>query len=186
MREPTFSDFQHLQYRGMMVHGSLMEEKCGLPMAASMMMGPLPTSFGFTLEPERMLKVEAQLSTFLVENGMPGYSVGQKIIDKTGMRASNTAELVFEDCIVPPENLVGEVGDSMIHMMGNLEIERLTLAAMSLGIARRSLDEMNKYATDREAFEDKSETLVKFRGMLVNHGQNTEQCVLTSTTQQIT
>ena len=97
-------------------------------------------------------KGRAQLSTFLVESGMPGYSVGQKIIDKTGMRASNTAELVFEDCIIPPENLVGEVGDSMLHMMGNLEIERLTLAAMSLGIARRSLDEMNKYATDREAF----------------------------------
>tara|TARA_B100000214_G_scaffold373049_1_gene352553 strand:- start:361 stop:1608 length:1248 start_codon:yes stop_codon:yes gene_type:complete len=94
----------------------------------------------------------AEISTFLVENGMPGYSVGQKIMDKTGMRASNTAELVFEDCIVPADNLVGEVGDSMIHMMRNLEIERLTLAAMSLGIARRSLDEMNKYATDREAF----------------------------------
>ena len=95
---------------------------------------------------------KAQISTFLVENGMPGYSVGQKIIDKTGMRASNTAELVFEDCIVPAENLVGDVGDSMIHMMRNLELERLTLAAMSLGIARRSLHEMNKYAAEREAF----------------------------------
>ena len=94
----------------------------------------------------------AQISTFLVENGMPGYTVGQKIMDKTGMRASNTAELVFEDCIVPKENLVGGIGESMIHMMRNLEIERLTLAAMSLGIARRSLDEMNKYASDREAF----------------------------------
>ncbi len=95
---------------------------------------------------------KAQISTFLVENGMPGYSVGQKIIDKTGMRASNTAELVFEDCIVPNANLVGDVGDSMIHMMRNLELERLTLAAMSLGIARRSLHEMNKYAAEREAF----------------------------------
>lgn len=94
----------------------------------------------------------AQISTFLVENGMPGYSVGQKILDKTGMRASNTAELVFEDCVVPAGNLVGGEGESMIHMMRNLEIERLTLAAMSLGIARRSLDEMNKYASDREAF----------------------------------
>ncbi len=97
-------------------------------------------------------KGKAEISTFLVEKGMPGYTVGQKIIDKTGMRASNTAELVFEDCIVPAENLVGEVGDSMIHMMRNLELERLTLAAMALGIARRSLAEMNKYATDREAF----------------------------------
>ncbi len=94
----------------------------------------------------------AELSTFLVEKGMPGYSVGQKIMDKTGMRASNTAELVFEDCIVPAENLVGNVGESMIHMMRNLELERLTLAAMALGISRRSLEEMNRYATDREAF----------------------------------
>ena len=94
----------------------------------------------------------AELSTFLVEKGMPGYSVGQKIMDKTGMRASNTAELVFEDCIVPAENQVGNVGDSMIHMMRNLELERLTLAAMALGISRRSLEEMNRYATDREAF----------------------------------
>ncbi|RAH14684.1 MAG: isovaleryl-CoA dehydrogenase [Methanobacteriota archaeon] len=94
----------------------------------------------------------AQISTFLVENGMSGYTVGQKIMDKTGMRGSNTAELVFEDCIVPKENLVGGIGESMIHMMRNLEIERLTLAAMSLGIARRSLEEMNKYASDREAF----------------------------------
>lgn len=94
----------------------------------------------------------AEISTFLVEKGMPGYSVGQKIMDKTGMRASNTAELVFEDCIVPAENLVGNIGDSMIHMMRNLELERLTLAAMALGISRRSLEEMNRYATDREAF----------------------------------
>ena len=93
-----------------------------------------------------------QMSTFLVEAGMPGYSVGQKIYDKTGMRASNTAELVFDDCIVPAENLVGGVGESLLHMMGNLELERLTLAGMALGIARRALEEMNRYATDRTAF----------------------------------
>ena len=93
-----------------------------------------------------------KLSTFLVEKGMPGFSVGQKIFDKTGMRASNTAELVFDDCVVPAENLVGEEGGSLLHMMGNLEIERLTLAGMSVGIARRCLHEMNKYASEREAF----------------------------------
>ena len=97
-------------------------------------------------------KGRVKLSTFLVEKGMPGFSVGQKIFDKTGMRASNTAELVFDDCIVPAANLVGEEGGSMIHMMGNLEIERLTLAGMSVGIARRCLHEMNKYASEREAF----------------------------------
>jgi isovaleryl-CoA dehydrogenase len=98
-------------------------------------------------------KGRVQMSTFLVEVGMPGYSVGQKIYDKTGMRASNTAELLFDDCIVPAQNLVGNVGESIIHMMRNLELERLTLAAMSLGIARRCLDEMNKYASERSAFK---------------------------------
>ncbi|MEJ6664458.1 MAG: acyl-CoA dehydrogenase family protein [Euryarchaeota archaeon] len=98
-------------------------------------------------------KGRVQMSTFLVEAGMPGYSVGQKILDKTGMRASNTAELVFDNCIVPGANIVGAPGESLIHMMGNLELERLTLAAMALGIARRSLEEMNKYATERTAFK---------------------------------
>jgi isovaleryl-CoA dehydrogenase len=93
-----------------------------------------------------------KLSTFLVEKGMDGYSVGQKIQDKTGMRASNTAELVFEDCRVPVANRVGEEGESLVHMMRNLELERLTLAGMSLGIARRSVEVMNTYAQERKAF----------------------------------
>lgn len=94
----------------------------------------------------------AQISTFLVEKNMTGFSVGQKIKDKLGMRGSNTAELVFQDCVVPAENLIGHEGDSMLHMMRNLELERLTLAAMSIGIARRSLEIMNRYAQEREAF----------------------------------
>ncbi len=93
-----------------------------------------------------------EISTFIVEKGFEGYSVGQKIKDKTGMRASNTAELVFENCKVPKSHLVGKEGDSMLHMMKNLEIERVTLAAMSLGMAKRSLQIMVKYAQDREAF----------------------------------
>ena len=93
-----------------------------------------------------------QLSTFIVEKGMAGYEVGQKIKDKTGMRASNTAELVFNACKVPVANLVGSEGESVHHMMRNLELERVTLAAMSLGIARRSLEIMNRYANERHAF----------------------------------
>ncbi|MEC8735718.1 MAG: acyl-CoA dehydrogenase family protein [Candidatus Thermoplasmatota archaeon] len=93
-----------------------------------------------------------RMSTFLVEAGTDGYYVGQKIEDKTGMRASNTAELVFENCIVPAENLVGSEGESLLHMMSNLEFERLVLAAMALGIGKRCLYEMNKYASEREAF----------------------------------
>lgn len=79
-------------------------------------------------------------SLFLVEKGMPGFSLGQRIKDKCGMRASATAELVFENVEIPLANVVGEEGDAMLHMMRNLELERLALAAMSLGIARRSIE----------------------------------------------
>ncbi len=95
---------------------------------------------------------KAKVSTFLVDKTCAGYSVGQKIMDKLGMRASNTAELVFDHCQVPTENLVGSEGESMLHMMKNLELERLSLAAMGLGIAKRSLEVMNRYASERHAF----------------------------------
>lgn len=94
----------------------------------------------------------ALLSTFIVEKGDVGFYVGQKIMDKLGMRGSNTAELVFENCKIPVDRLVGQEGDSMHHMMRNLEIERVGLAAMGIGIARRSLAIMNKYATERHSF----------------------------------
>jgi len=97
-------------------------------------------------------KGRAEISTFIVEKNHPGFSVGQKILDKTGMRASNTAELVYDDCRVPADALVGNPGESIIHMMRNLELERLTLAAQSVGIAHRCVVEMNRYATEREAF----------------------------------
>jgi isovaleryl-CoA dehydrogenase len=92
------------------------------------------------------------LSLFLVEKGFPGFRLGQKLKDKLGMRASTTAELVFDNCEVPVENRIGQEGDAVLHMMRNLEIERLTLAAMSLGIARRSIEIMNRYASERHAF----------------------------------
>lgn len=94
----------------------------------------------------------SKISSFLVEATHPGFSVGQKILGKTGMRNSNTAELVFENCKVPVANRIGEEGDSMIHMMRNLEIERVTLAAMGIGIGRRCVEAMVRYAGEREAF----------------------------------
>jgi isovaleryl-CoA dehydrogenase len=92
------------------------------------------------------------ISTFIVEKGFPGFSLGQKITGKLGCRASSMAELVFDDCIVPAANLVGEEGQSVRHMMRNLEIERVTLAAMSLGIGLRCLREMVRWADQRVAF----------------------------------
>lgn len=92
------------------------------------------------------------LSLFLVEKGTPGFSLGQKLKGKLGMRASTTAELVFEDVRVPAANLVGTPGGAVKSMMRNLELERLTLAAMSLGIARRCIEIMNEYAQQRKSF----------------------------------
>jgi isovaleryl-CoA dehydrogenase len=94
----------------------------------------------------------AKISTFLVDRTIGGYSVGQKINDKLGVRASNTAELIFDNCLVPTANMVGAEGESGLHMMKNLELERLTLAAMSVGIARRCLEVMTKYASERTSF----------------------------------
>ncbi len=93
-----------------------------------------------------------RISSFIVEKGFPGFSLGQKIKDKTGMRASSTAELVFDNAVVPVANRLGAEGDSMMHMMRNLEIERVGLAAMSLGMARRCLRVMVRYANERKAF----------------------------------
>ena len=96
-------------------------------------------------------KLAGRLTTFVVERSYPGFSTGSKI-GKLGMRASTMCELVFDDCRVPAENLVGTEGGGVTNMMRNLEIERLGLAAMSLGMARRCLDTMVKYAIDRQSF----------------------------------
>ena len=92
------------------------------------------------------------ISSFLVEKGMPGFRLGQKWSDKLGMRASFTGELLLEGVRVPLENRMGEEGEGTLHMMRNLEIERLTLAAMSLGIAQRCLHVMIDYASERKTF----------------------------------
>ena len=78
---------------------------------------------------------DREISSFLVEKGMEGFRLGQKWTDKLGMRASFTSELVFDGVRVPVEYRLGEEGAGTLQMMRNLEVERLTLAAMSSGIA---------------------------------------------------
>ena len=97
-------------------------------------------------------KTDQGLSSFVVEKDFPGFSLGQRLHGKTGMRASMTAELVFEDCAVPAENRLGQEGESLLHMMRNLEIERVTIAAMSTGIAARCVEIMTRYASERTAY----------------------------------
>ncbi len=96
-------------------------------------------------------KVEGRVSAFLVDRDCPGFSTSNHI-DKLGMRGSTMSELIFEDCRVPRENLLGHEGEGITHMMRNLEIERLALAAMSVGIADRCVEIMVDYSTERSAF----------------------------------
>jgi len=92
------------------------------------------------------------ITSFIVEAGYDGFSPGRKE-KKMGMKQSPTAQLVFEDCRVPVANRIGQEGGALVHMMRNLEIERVTLAAMSCGIAYESSQVLADYAINqRKAF----------------------------------
>ena len=96
-------------------------------------------------------KTGGKISAFIVDRDCPGFSTSPHI-PKMGMRSSSMSELIFDDCEVPATNLLGGEGLGLHHMMRNLEIERLTLAAMSTGIAERCLDVMIRYGEERIAF----------------------------------
>lgn len=96
-------------------------------------------------------KVDGKITAFVVDRDCPGFSTSNHI-DKLGMRGSTMAELIFEDCRIPANNLLGHVGGGLTHMMRNLEIERLTLAAMSVGIAERCVEIMVDYGHQRKTF----------------------------------
>ena len=89
------------------------------------------------------------ISTFIVEKGTPGFSIAQKL-DKLGMRGSETGELVFEDCEIPAENLIGKEGEGVYILMKGLDYERLILGAGSLGIAQAAMDDALSYTSDRK------------------------------------
>ena len=91
------------------------------------------------------------ITTFLIERGMKGFSTAQKL-DKLGMRGSNTCELVFEDCEVPYENVLGEEGSGVEVLMSGLDYERVVLAAGPLGIMAACLDAVVPYVHEREQF----------------------------------
>ena len=92
------------------------------------------------------------------------------------MRSSNTAELVFQKCHVPESHLIGQEGKALYHMMKNLEIERLALAAMSLGIAKRALNEMNQYATERKSFQKPIRHFGQIQRYLANSYAEFQSC----------
>ena len=91
------------------------------------------------------------ITAFLVEKGMKGFSTGQKL-DKLGMRGSNTAELVFEDCEVPYENVLGEEGQGVKILMSGLDYERVVLSGGPLGIMAAAMDVVVPYVHERKQF----------------------------------
>jgi isovaleryl-CoA dehydrogenase len=91
------------------------------------------------------------ISAFIVEKSFKGFSTAQKL-DKLGMRGSNTCELVFEDCEVPAENLLGEAGKGVNVLMSGLDYERAVLAAGPLGIMQACMDVVLPYVHERKQF----------------------------------
>lgn len=91
------------------------------------------------------------ISAFLVEKGTPGFTVG-KLEDKLGLRASDTAELIFQDCRVPRENILGEEGDGLKIALNTLDGGRIGIAAQALGIAQGCLEEALAHARERRQF----------------------------------
>ncbi len=92
-----------------------------------------------------------QASAFVIERGTPGFSAGRKE-NKLGMRASETTELIFEDCMIPEENILGKVGDGFNQAKKVLDGGRISIAALSLGIAQGAFDAALRYSQEREQF----------------------------------
>jgi alkylation response protein AidB-like acyl-CoA dehydrogenase len=101
------------------------------------------------------------LSAFVVEKGTPGFRAGKKE-NKLGLRASDTSELIFEDCEIPAENLLGQEGSGFIDSMRILDGGRISIAALSLGIGRGAFDAARKYVKQRHQF---GKAISEFQGI---------------------
>ena len=92
------------------------------------------------------------MTAFIVERGMPGFSTAQKL-DKFGMRGSNTCELLFENCEIPQENVLGKVNEGVAVLMSGLNTERLVLSGGPLGLMQAAMDEVLPYVRERKQFD---------------------------------
>jgi isovaleryl-CoA dehydrogenase len=107
------------------------------------------------------------ITAFLIEKGMKGFKAAQKL-DKLGMRGSDTSELVFEDCEVPEDNVLGSVGRGANVLMSGLDYERVVLAAGPLGIMQAALDVVIPYVHDRKQFGQPIGTFQLVQGKLAD------------------
>ncbi len=107
------------------------------------------------------------ITAFLIEKGFKGFSTGTKL-DKLGMRGSNTCELIFADCEVPEENVLGAIGDGASVLMSGLDYERAVLAAGPLGIMQACLDAVIPYVHERRQFGEPIGTFQLMQGKLAD------------------
>jgi isovaleryl-CoA dehydrogenase len=107
------------------------------------------------------------ITSFLIEKGFKGFRTAQKL-DKLGMRGSDTGELIFEDCEVPEENVVGDVNQGVKVLMSGLDYERAVLAAGAVGIMRTALDVVLPYVHDRKQFGQPIGTFQLVQGKLAD------------------
>jgi isovaleryl-CoA dehydrogenase len=107
------------------------------------------------------------ITAFLIDRGMPGFRTAQKL-DKLGMRGSNTCELIFEDCEVPQENVLGQVNEGAAVLMSGLDYERIVLAGGPLGIMQACLDTALPYMHEREQFGRPIGTFQLMQGKLAD------------------
>ncbi|MBI5778014.1 MAG: acyl-CoA dehydrogenase family protein [Planctomycetes bacterium] len=106
-------------------------------------------------------KLDNEISLFIVERGFKGFS-NTKPEDKLGLRASDTGELVFEDCLIPAENLLGSPGEGFKYMMRTLEEGRISIGALALGLAQGAFDRAIVYAKERKQF---GQPIAKFQAI---------------------
>ena len=107
------------------------------------------------------------MTAFIVERGMPGFSTAQKL-DKLGMRGSNTCELVFEDCRIPQENVLGEVNQGVKVLMSGLNTERLVLSGGPIGLMQAALDIALPYVRERRQFGEAIGTFQLMQGKMAD------------------
>ena len=117
------------------------------------------------------------LSAIIVEKGTPGFSIGTKE-DKMGLRASNTVELIFEDCMVPKDNLLGKEGLGFKIAMTALDSGRIGIASQALGITRACLDEAIRYAKERKQFGKAISSFQAIQWMIADMGTGIEAASL--------
>ncbi|TMG52558.1 MAG: acyl-CoA dehydrogenase [Chloroflexi bacterium] len=125
--------------------------------------GDVAVVFAQTDPPERHKGIAA----FIVEKSVPGFSVG-KLERKLGIRGSDTAQLLFQDCRVPAANLLGEVGEGFKIALSTLDGGRISIAAQAVGIARACLEDSLAYAKQREAFGKKIADFQAIQWMLAD------------------